>query len=388
MKIPEFFGFVLVSLCVGVLTGSAATDEERIKILEARMDEAERLAEQSGASASWHNIQLHGYGELHYNTTTQSGKDDEMDFHRMVLGLSYGFSDSIVFDMEVDFEHAATEMELEFAHVSLLLSDSVNLRIGSMLMPVGGLNETHEPPLFYSVERPYVQKYVIPTSWNEGGIGVFGSIVPELNYRIYLVGGLDASKFTASSGIRKGRGKVAESIANDLAVAGRLEYRSLAGLSIGASGYFGNAGQDNSDLDDTAVSIVEADFRYRVGIIEVQGSVASVGIDDTEMLNALTEEVVGEEILGWNGEVACHVGQGWMPDGQDVVIFARYEEVNTQEEVAAGFEADAANDRQITTVGLAYYPIEQVVIKADVEAWSNEAGDDWTQANLGMGLIY
>ena len=378
---------------VALQNAEGATDADRIKILELRMAELEGKSEESSSSSSSERLQIHGYGELHYGSTDKPGGDDKMDFHRMVIGLSYKYTDNIILDVEVDFEHAATEMELELAHISFLLSDALNLRIGSMLMPIGTLNETHEPPLFYSVERPYIQKYVIPTSWNEGGVGLFGELTPGLDYRLYVVGGLDATGFTGANGIRKGRGKVAESIANDLAVAGRLEYEPLLGVEIGTSGYHGNSGQNEAELGDTPVTILEADIRCRKGILEAQSSIVSVDIGDTEELNAFLSdetktEVVGEQILGWNVEAACHLGQLFLPLGQDLVTFVRYEEFNTQEDVATGFVADPANDRQVTTAGIAYYPTEQVAIKADIEMWDDGAGADWTQANLGLAFIY
>lgn len=390
----ETVSVILVAGLVGFSThaqGQAKSDnEQRIADLEMKV---EALLEIQGSDDPAGGdddklLHLHGYGELHYNNTTRTGQDDKMDFHRMVIGLGYEFTDRIVLDVEVDFEHAATEMELEFAYISFLLSESFNLRAGSMLMPVGSLNEFHEPPLFYSVERPYVQKYVIPTTWNEGGAGIFGSPVPDLKYRLYLVGGLDAGKFTASSGIRNGRGKVAKSIANDLAVAGRLEYGPFAGLGMGISGYMGDAGQDNSDLDDTGVSIIEADLRYRLKIFEVTALICKIDIDDTEKLNALAEQVIGEEISGWYVEGACHVGRFLLPQDQGLVVFVRHERFNTQDEVAPGFTADPANDREVTTAGLAYYPVSQLAVKADIETWSNEAGENWTQSNLGVAFMY
>ena len=375
-------------LAIGLSISATAygqTSEERIEILERRL---EVLEQSPHATAFAEKVHLHGYGELHYNTTHESGADDKMDFHRMVIGLGYAFTDRILLDVEVDFEHAATEMELEFAQVSFLLTEAVNLRIGSMLMPVGNLNEFHEPTLFYSVERPYVQKYVIPTSWNEGGAGLFGDLGSKVRYRLYLVGGLDASGFSGSGGIRGGRGKVAESVANDLAVVGRLEVSPIPNLNVGVSGYIGNSGQDNPALGSTEVSIVEADLKYRKGILELGGLVAAVDISDTEELNALNEDVIGEQIFGWYVEGALHVGELFLPAGQDLVVAVRHEQFNTQEDVAPGFDADPANDREVTTAGIVYFPTEQVALKLDVESWSDATGEDWTQANLGLGFTY
>ena len=334
-------------------------------------------------------VHFHGYGELHYSNTDKPEENDKMDFHRMVIGLNYSFNDWISFDTEVDFEHAATEMELEFAHVSFRIAPVFNLRIGSMLMPMGYLNEFHEPPLFFSVERPYVQKYVIPTTWQEGGIGIFGAPRPDINYRLYLVGGLDAASFHNEFGIRSGRGKVAGSKADDLAGVGRLEFGGVPGLKLGISGYYGNAAQGDSDLGDATVNIFEGDLRFQLGDLELTGLYAMVNIGDTDKIKAATDEVVGEQILGWYIEGAYHLGELLMPGKEgDLVLFARHEEFNTQETVASGFEASPANDRKVTTFGLSHYFIPPVAVKADYEMWEDASGENWNQFNFGLGLMY
>ncbi len=361
--------------------------EEKIEILT---EEWQALREElgEGATGAEDKMHFHGYGELHYNNTSEEGENDKVEFLRMVIGLSYEFTESIILDAEVDFEHAATEIELEYAHLDLLINDAFNLRMGSMLMPVGYLNELHGPPRFYSVERPYVQRYVIPTTWQEGGLGALGSPVPEINYRVYVVGGLDASGFKGDSGIRKGRGKVASAKADDLAVVGRLEYGGITGFNLGVSGYFGDAAQGDPLLGNASVSIVEGDIRYRRKNVELTALMALADIDDTEKINALTGEVIGEEILGWYLEAAYHAGELFLPEGQDLVLFVRHEQFNTQEEVASGFVADPHNDREVTSFGVAYYPVPQVVIKADLENWEDGAGSDWDQFNIGVGYEF
>lgn len=392
-KVLLSIGKIILGVVVLIFLSSqqVLAQEEGIKALDEKiqilMEEVDALKEKQPESIE-KKLHFHGYGELHYNNTSEEGKNDKMDFHRMVIGWTYHFNDWIVFDGEVDFEHAATEMELEYAHISFLLSDAFNIRIGSMLMPVGYLNEFHEPTLFYSVERPYVQKNVIPTTWQEGGIGIFGSPHPDLNYRLYLVGGLDASKFKASSGIRKGRGKVASAKGDNLAVVGRIEYGGIPGLNLGISGYLGNAAQGDSALGDATVRMLEGDIRYRWKNLELTGLVASVNIDDTDKINTETGQVIGKKILGWYAEVAYHLGKLFLPEKQDLVLFLRHEQFNTHEEVTASLTADPANDRNVTTFGLAYFPVPQVAVKADLERWENEAGSDWHQFNLGVAYMF
>ncbi len=216
------------------------TTEERLQRVEAQVEELKHglgtESSEEGDEGYGGRVSFHGYGEMHYNnprtgsTVPQSSAPAQMDFHRMVWGLSYHYNDRISLHTEVDFEHAATEIELEFAYLDFLVTPAFNVRAGSMLMPVGPLNEFHEPTLFYSVERPYVQNAIIPPSWQEGGVGVFGSVPGGIRYRVYLVSGLNAEGFSSATGIRSGRGHVAEAPSEDLAVVGRLEYIGLPGI--------------------------------------------------------------------------------------------------------------------------------------------------------------
>lgn len=376
--------FILVFFVQYVLANG-----DRIKALEDKVDIlAEELESiKPGGNASFfENIRFHGYGELHYNNTSKPGENDTMDFHRMVIGLEYSFNNWIVFNTEVDFEHAASEMELEYAYVSFLLSDAFSIRVGDILMPVGYLNEYHEPINFYSVERPYVQKYIIPTTWQEGGAGIFGSM-GDFKYRLYLVGGLDASKFRASSGIRKGRGKVAEALSNDLGIVGRAEYKFMPYTWLGISGYTGDAAQNRSDLGDATVSIGEMDIRYRLSNIELTGLFAYINIEDTDKINVVTGQTIGKDMLGWYIEGAYHLDMP-LPEDQDIVLFARHEQFDTQNSVDSGFSRDPSNERRVTTFGISYYPMHQIAIKGDLELWDDASGKDWEQFNIGVAFEY
>ncbi|MFQ5780400.1 MAG: hypothetical protein ACE5HN_06390 [Nitrospiria bacterium] len=353
-------------------------------------------------------LSWHGYGELHYNNPKGSSlpKDADpaqMDFHRMVIGLSYEFDDRISLHVEVDFEHAATELELEFAYLDFLIHPALNVRAGSMLMPVGPLNEFHEPPLFYSVERPYVQKHIIPTTWMEGGIGIFGSPFPGLRYRAYVVSSLQAEGFSAGSGIRGGRGKVAKSESEDIVFVGRLEYLPVPGFDLGVSFYEGGADGTRKVGGDANVTIFEWDVRLRAAGVDLQWVYAFIDIDDADQINAahktkgaadpilpgVDNRSVGEEIVGWYIEGAYHLanltGTEW-----DLVPFVRFEDFNTQDEVPAGFTADPKNDREVITVGLAYYPHPQVALKADLENWedADPITPDEERWNLGVTYMF
>lgn len=344
-------------------------------------------------------LHIHGYGELHYNMPQSPKGPSKMDFHRMVWGLSYEISDSISLHTEVDFEHAANEMELEFAYLDFQINPAFNVRAGAMLMPVGPLNEFHEPPLFYSVERPAIQTFIIPTTWGEGGAGIFGSPLPGLRYRVYVVAGLAASGFSAEKGIRGGRGKVSGGSGNvkdkppktgeELAVVGRLEYSPIPGLDLGVSLYEGGVDQANNIGGDPSLGIVEVDGRVRMAGVDFQAVYVHIDIDDADQINAKFSKNVAKEMSGLYVELAYRLGTAMGTDW-DLVPFIRFEEINTQDKMPAGTNPILKWDRKVYTYGLAFFPHPQVALKADFEDWENDdpADPDWEQVNLGVAYMF
>lgn len=337
-------------------------------------------------------LQFHGYGEFHYNNPQTGTMDEdaiaEADVHRLVLGWTYEFTDAIRLDVEIDFEHAATEIEVEYAHLDYDLTPTLALRAGSVLMPVGPLNEFHEPPLFYSVERPYVENSIIPTTWQEIGVGLVGRS-GALAYRGYVVTGLDASGFSTLSGLRGGRGKGAETPAEDLAGVARLEYATQGGLQLGASGYYGGADQGDPTLGDVTVGIVNGDARLRRYGLDLRGVIYRVFLD-AEDLSAAQAEPIGEAMMGWYGEVAYDLLRRDKDETRrrSLFVFGRFEDFDTNEEVDETFPANPAASRQIITGGLSYLPIEKIAFKADVEHWEDDADQELTRFNLGAAFMF
>jgi hypothetical protein len=358
--------------------------------------------QQDGSGLS--RFRLHGYGEVHYNNprtgTMDQNATSEADYHRFVLGWTYEFTPDLRLDAEIDYEHAADELELEYAHLDYDLGATTTFRVGSILMPVGPLNEFHEPPTFYSVERPYVQNAVIPTTWQENGLGLVGRASGgSLGYRAFVVAGLDASMFSAASGLRGGRSKGIKSKAEDLAIVGRLEYATTAGVSFAASGYYGGADQMTVDSVDVKVGLGVADLRYKRHGFDVRALYARVEVDGAEEASALASAaagspvVVGEAMQGWYTEVAYDLlRRDRKPDSRrSLWIFSRYERFNTHEEMPAGFAADPAADRTVVSGGVAFLPIESVSFKADVEHWKDETtgpNSQLNRVNVGAAFMF
>ncbi len=355
-----------------------------------------------------HGVSIGGYGEMLYQNFAEerddnipSGKTSELDFLRAVLYVGYKFSDRWLFNSEIEFEHANTdkggEVAVEFAYIDALWRPQVNLRAGLVLLPVGLINELHEPTVFLGARRPAVERSIIPTTWRENGVGMYGDAGP-LSYRTYVVNGLDASGFSAEEGIREGRQEGAETKAHDLAWVGRLDLVEVPGLLAGGSVYTGNSGQGLTGAGGGEIAarttLVEGHGEWKWQGLELRGLGAQVTIDDVAALNAahpdsLTgAESIGEKLIGGYVQVGYDLMSRWPHGEQALVPFVRWEKLNIQDEVPAGFSSDPSNDAEILTVGATYRPIDSVVIKADYQNLRNEAESATDQFNAALGYIF
>ena len=373
----------------------------------------DKTKETEGITGLWgrlfDEVELKGYFEAHYNNPelgTMSRKDPaRADLHRVVFGLEYAFTEFVKFEAEVEFEHGGSGIEIEEAFVEYEPVYELGFVAGGLLMPVGLINPDHKPVNFYSVERPYVDRSLVPSTWMEFGIGAYGRI-PEahLEGRVYLVEGLDATAFDTIDGIRGGRGAGRESLAEDLAVVARVVYSPLPGLlgtvegeveppdpgyAFGASVYYGHADHDNVAVRPVPVMLLEADGRYMLWNFELRGQAVYTTIGNADDISVLTTETIGETQQGWYAEIGYHLIAHWFPDAVDeLVVFGRHENIDTNKSVAAGFSRDDRADRDIWSFGVAYFPVPKVVFKADVEFWKDETGKHLTRFNLGFGLVF
>ncbi|TMQ63058.1 MAG: hypothetical protein E6K77_05960 [Candidatus Eisenbacteria bacterium] len=339
-------------------------------------------------------LQFHGYGEIHYNNpkidTMSPGAGNELDFHRFVLGWEYEYSDKVRVEGEIDYEHAARELELEEAYIEYDLSPTLALRVGSLLMPVGPLNEFHEPPLYYSVERPYVERFIIPTTWQENGAGFAGQAWRgKASYRAYVTAGMDATKITSLGGLHDVSSKGSESKADDLAGVGRVEIAPAAGLKLAGSAYYGGADQRTPGLGKVTMTLLGADARYRRAGFDLRGAYARVALDGADRVSVFVGGTVGSAMQGFYVEAAYDVLRRDRTEGlRSLVLFGRHEDFDTNEEIPAGFVRDPAAERTVSTAGVSYYPIEKVSFKADLEHWKDGADRKLNRVNLGAAFMF
>jgi hypothetical protein len=360
------------------------------------------LAAQQTDETAEERTSLGGYGEVHFQNASGPDTPGIVNVARFVVFLSHQFSDKIAFRSELEVENTKVEggkeggeVALEQVYLDYTLSHAFILRAGLVLAPIGILNETHEPPTFNGVERPGFDHDVLPTTWRDIGIGVVGTVPGNsgLSYRVYLLNGLLASGFSAEEGIRGGRQEGKEASFANPSLTGRLEW-ARPGLRIGGSFWYGgSANQDpalGTGIFDNAVAVVSADARYETGAFSFRGVVANIGIADAEAINAAYGGQVGSRIAGGYVEGAYNVLSALAPAStQRLDTFVRYEQFNTQAGVPSGVTRDDALARRITTLGLTYKPLYNVVFKGDYQLRRNQAGVGQDQLfNLGVGYQF
>ena len=351
-----------------------------------------------------------GYGEANVQALVDNvgNQKNTADQQRLITYLGYKFNDNILFNSEIEIEHANTEaiggasgdetgeVEVEFAYLDFPLEKEFNIRAGQVLIPMGFINEIHEPVYFFGVMRPTVERVIIPTTWTEMGTGVFGQadVAGTLEYRSYITNGLRASRFE-DSGIRDGRQLGNRALIEDVAWTGRVDYSPSAvqGLLVGSSFWIGNSGQDEEFAGSypnvlTMIGEAHAQYRYRQLSLRALGAWTSIG--DAATVSEANGETIGKTQDGWYVEAAYdilpHLVRGTR---QALAPFVRYENVDTQASVPSGFIRNAALDQDIYTVGFSYLPVDRVVIKADYRNYQSQGGTPPADVvSLGLGFVY
>ena len=332
-----------------------------------------------------------GYGEMVYENRESS--NDQIDFLRAILYTGYKFSDRVVFNSEIEFEHATSgdgigEVSVEFAYLDFMLRPEASIRAGMLLVPMGLVNELHEPTAFLGVMRPTVERSVIPSTWRENGLGLYGES-GSLSYRAYLINGFRGEEF-GSGGLRGGRQSGGKAIANDFAFVGRLDWAPAEGLLFGGSVYSGDSGQDLPI--DVSTTILELHGMASLRGWSFRALWADASVDDVAELNGLLgltgAASVGEDLGGWYAEVGYDLTTMMRFGESSITPFVRYEQVDTQKSVPSGFSRNPANDQEILTIGVSWKPIPQTIFKADYQLIEIGTGDENRQFNLGLGYIF
>ncbi len=356
------------------------------------------------------------FGTAVVHDKKDSGEKNRFDALRAVLYAGYKFTDHIVFNSEIEFEHGTTSatesssggsVSVEFAALDFLIRDELNARAGLLLVPMGFLNEMHEPPFYYGVNRPDVERLILPSTWREGGAGVFGRIADRVEYKLYAITSMNAAGFDRT-GLRGGRQNGNRALAEDIAFVGRLDFEPIPELLIGGSVFVGNTAQDqefvnNVEVPNARLLLWEAHSQLQAHGFRSRVLFAMAHVDDARQLTLAlrtpastgatpdigASEVIADDMLGVYGEVGYDVMQWILPDsGWTVEPFVRAEYIDTQHAMPRFFSADERNELRIYTAGISAKPIPNVVLKLDYRNRSSRKGRLGDEVNLGFGVVF
>lgn len=364
--------------------------QKQLEALKAKTQQTEKKVEATGemleqrvASSGGHGgsgkTTIGGYGELHYNNLESGDGTDtkEIDLHRFVVYFGHEFNERTRFVSELEVEHGGVEadgspldgeVEVEQAYVEFDINDEVSAKGGVFLLPVGIINETHEPPTFYGVERNPVESVIVPATWWAGGAAVTANFANGLSADLALHSGLQIPT-TGSSAfrIRSGRQKVSGANANDLAMTGRLKYTGIPGLELSGSVHYQNdISQVSGDGADEA-TLLETHAIWNRGPFTAKALYASWDINGDAVAAADADKQDGYYIEG-SYKLTPEFG-----------VFARFNDVDG---VRVQDEFDQVD------VGFNWWPHEDVVIKLDYMDRENDNDSDRDVDGFNVGIGY
>lgn len=372
----------------------AQTAQDSINNPQNQLNAAQRILSGNYGKA----VTVGAYGEITYNQP--ESLNGEMDVQRMVLLFGYKFNDKTQFVTEVELEHVE-EVFVEQAFVNYAVGDNISLRGGLMLVPMGIVNEYHEPTTFNGVERPAIDNVIVPTTWREIGFGVTGRF-PEasIGYQAYVFNGFKSTEnsdgevtgfLKGSNGLRGGRQKAIKSTVDSPTFSTKVEYYGFPGLRLGLSGYFGKtqATDDVEDIDgaNIGVAMVGFDARYAKRRFTARGQFIYASLSDTEAYNNLTNRDLGSALMGYYAEVAYNLLP--MNKEQRLFAFTRFENYDTHAKTDGDLVRNDSYNRTDITTGLSYHISPGVVLKGDYQFRSDKSDSDVNnRLNLGIGVWF
>ncbi|MBS0558389.1 MAG: hypothetical protein JSR27_13365 [Proteobacteria bacterium] len=365
-------------------------------------------------AATGNATSLWGYGQLDYNRPTARAADARADLTRAVLGFNHEFNETTRVYGELEWEHAiasaddAGESEVEQLFVEHALSPNYGVRVGLMLVPIGLLNEHHEPTQFYGVERNFVEQAIIPSTWREGGVAGYGTTDSGFQWDLGVVTSPDLGKWdpTSLDGRESPLGSIHQELqlskAHDLSIWARLNWLGVPGLNIGGAVFAGKIGQDTSKqfegdanfpADNSRLLVGEAHVRWQSGPWDFTALYTRGSISDTQDLNlSFLGQPTPVPKSFWGG----YAQGAWRAlewNQSSLVPFLRYEAFNTGAAYASlpqGFEIPALPTQRVWTAGVNYYLTPNVVFKFDYQdfRYDDPALNYGNRFDLGLGFQF
>ena len=344
-------------------------------------------------------LSIGGYGEVRLRSFQNQDDDNENDVFdalRAVLYVGYKYNEKWVFNSELEFEHGGTggggSVSTEFLTIDYLHADELNFRAGLLLIPMGFVNEIHEPTFFFGAERPEVEKRIMPSTWRENGAGIFGTVAERIHYRLYAVNGFDATGFDRD-GLRGGRQKGGRALSDDFAFVGRVDVDLTDGLLVGGSIYAGQSGQEQKVNDellpDMMTHIYEVHAQYKGYGLSLRGLWSEAFVDEAGAFNRIEEQAnLASQMQGWYVEAAYDILPLFRDSQATLEPYFRFEQWDTQHKTPDGITRDGSQDVDLYVAGVQFKPIPQVVFKVDYRHFDQRDGHRANEVQAMVGYVF
>lgn len=309
----------------------------------------------------------------------------EIEFEHGGVGMAYEKEDEEGGEWEQEVEKGG-EVELEQFWIQKSFGRWANIKAGHIVVPVGLNNAYHEPLNFFTVYRPEGENTVLPSTWHQTGISFWGK-TKGWRYELQFLAGLNSDNFTNTGWIKKGPGTPTEGeIATKYGTALRIDNYCIKGLRIGLSGYYGHAiGNSYPNNKDGAeskykgvVAIGAIDFTYNNYNWIVRGQADYGYLSDAKQLKYFTNRLnglspfhhsafVSKNAFAYGIEAGYNVFsqiEKLRQSNQKMYLFGRYEHYNPYASKTKNTSYDYTNVQRMA-VGINYYPVKQIVVKAE-----------------------
>ena len=437
---------LLFSLCLAMLAPHAfATGEAEQASKDKAGTSVMSASETPKKEKKKSRFTIGGYGEATYSrnfysdnylrySNPQDYKDEthgRFDLPHVVLMLGYDFGKGWSMGMEIEFEHGGTESAVEIEEheggeyeseverggevaleqfwIQKSFCPEFNIKLGHMVVPVGATNAHHLPTEFFGVYRPEGENTIMPCTWHETGLSIWGR-AGDWRYEAMLLPGLDSDRFGDKEWIKGGAGSPYEfKIANAMAGAFRVDNYSVKGLRLSVSGYAGNTFSNTlkkataaiyEDVKGT-VLIGAFDFLYDDHNWIARGNFDYGHLSDADLITryngsfsndspskkasvasaAIASGVeVGYDLFGW-------FGKKQQEKGRKLYLFGRYEYYDSMFDTEATITDYEQYGRQRIAFGVNYYPMKEIVIKGEYSLGIMKSKFD-NEPAVSLGVAY
>lgn len=354
-------------------------------------------------------LTIGGYGEVQFNQPFGNDvrSNGKLDVHRMVTFFGYRFNERTQFVTEIEYEHVK-EVAIEQAFLQYKINSFLNFRAGLILIPMGIVNEYHEPVAFNGVERPLVDTYIVPSTWREIGFGFTGNILPaSLKYQVYVLNGFNgfdgSAHLSGANGLRKGRQKGAESYISSPNVAAKIDFYGVKSLSLGLAGYFGKTqsslyngidkedevAEAKADSSVVGVAMISLDARYNLKGLQLRGQFVLASLNNSMEYNQFTGSDLGSAMTGYYVEAGYNVFQSFSKYKSELIPFVRYENYDTHHKVEEGLLQNKAYNKTAITTGITWKVASGAALKADIQLLNSEAETEFSKTfNAGIAVMF